>query len=84
MRPVVAGLAQLLAVPLPDAADRVVERIPARLQAVRDVLGQHPQLHLRIEVVVLLARRTLLLVLQLHEHRPRRTLDSTAVRPTAR
>ena len=30
VRPVVAGLAQLLAVPLPDPADRVVERIPAR------------------------------------------------------
>ena len=55
MRPVVAGLAQLLAVPLPDPADRVVKRIPARLEAVRDVLRQHPQLHLRIERVVLLA-----------------------------
>ena len=29
VRPVVAGLAQLLRVPLPDSADRVVERIPA-------------------------------------------------------
>ena len=30
--PVVARLAQLLAVPLPDAPDRVVERVPARLR----------------------------------------------------
>ena len=58
--PVVPGLPQLLAVPLPDPADRVVKGIPARLQVVRDVLGEHPQLDLRVEVVVLLPRRPLL------------------------
>ena len=50
----------------------------------RDVLGQHPQLHLRIEAVVLLPCDALLLVLQLHErpstkHR-RSSFGATAAR----
>ncbi len=71
MSPVIARLAQLLAVTLPNPADGVVERIPTRFEVVGDVLGKHPQLHLRIKAVVLLADHALFLVLQRDKRCPR-------------
>src|SRR5690606_10851626 len=53
VRPVVAVLAKLARVRLLDPVELTVEWIPAGAHLVRDVLGEHPKLHVRVERGVL-------------------------------
>jgi len=69
--PRVARLAQLTGESLAHAAQGVAERIPALADLVRDVLGDNPQLHLRIHPLVGAVGDALLLVFQCNEAGPR-------------